>query len=582
MQSAAATARADAPVYTEEDRAAEKARAMALLPTLPVTPARRDTWHLDVRRTPGRNADSPDLQLITFRDAYGEVRGFESVAADKTPEALAGAVYAVFCRAAAYPMNKRGRAERPAHAVYAGADTEGADDAWQPSLSSMLASSGVTLREMPDWQPREHAGTLSADEAERAADTVSATSQTLGACHVCRCILAEKSPRCARCRAVRYCGRECQTSDWPAHRRLCAALQQDMAQTAELAPWPALYAEARQVDFSWPVYARQAGLPATWTEARVLDRVVADTPLQAPAGCFDATDAVLASLFPLDAALAADSGFRDTPKAIADWRDFYRAKALAPPSPAALLLHRPLTLFHLLTRVCSARPPTATALDRQWSAPSTASGAYLCVHWADTTAAHLAVAPLYELLTVLFPGVTLDVFLVGAGLATTSSAATESPAAAPTREYKNEREASCVRVHVAPVAYRRFPARRFPADLVVVSELSAAGEHVDEALLRTAHTALQPGGRLVVLEPTALGARLLTKELTSAAQREAVDWTPAFDAPQANPFRQPWPRPVPSLRVPAFADAFLAAYTRTPPPAAPTDVTSAAPTQSAT
>ena len=33
----------------------------------------------------------------------------------------------------------------------------------------------------------------------------------------------KKLQRCAKCRAVQYCGRECQLAHWPAHKKLCAA-----------------------------------------------------------------------------------------------------------------------------------------------------------------------------------------------------------------------------------------------------------------------------------------------------------------------------------------------------------------------
>jgi hypothetical protein len=34
-----------------------------------------------------------------------------------------------------------------------------------------------------------------------------------------------KLKECSRCRSVRYCGKECQTADWPAHRATCKRLQ---------------------------------------------------------------------------------------------------------------------------------------------------------------------------------------------------------------------------------------------------------------------------------------------------------------------------------------------------------------------
>jgi hypothetical protein len=414
---------------------------------------------------------------------------------------------------------------------------------WHTAFIERLKQVDVALQVQPDWRPVEQ-------------ETDTPATATTGVCHMCRCRLEATAPHCARCRAVRYCGRACQTADWPAHRLLCSALAQDMRLPAEQkTPWPSVYQLAKQHQFDWTSFAQAAQLPDTWTAARILDG--ADASQIGPAFDVDPQrcDPILARLLPLDAELAADSGFRDTPKAITGWRDLYRAKSLPSDSPLALILYRPLTLFHILTRVCAVRPSTVSSFDQQWQPLSTAQGAYLCIHWANTTAAHAAIAPLYALLTVLFPGVTLDIFLIGTQLKT------EGEAPPPTREYKNERTASCVRVHIAATAYHRFPVQRFPADLVLLSGGTAISGEQLATILAHIHQALRPAGRLVLLESTALGVRLLHRELSTIT---LPTWMAAWTEPQYNPFLQPWPRPEPSLRVPAFTDAFLMAYTRSP------------------
>jgi hypothetical protein len=42
-------------------------------------------------------------------------------------------------------------------------------------------------------------------------------------CAAAGCASEEASSVCSRCQAVRYCSRECQRTDWKAHKRLCAA-----------------------------------------------------------------------------------------------------------------------------------------------------------------------------------------------------------------------------------------------------------------------------------------------------------------------------------------------------------------------
>jgi hypothetical protein len=42
-------------------------------------------------------------------------------------------------------------------------------------------------------------------------------------CAAAGCASEEASSVCSRCHAVRYCSRECQRTDWKAHKPLCTA-----------------------------------------------------------------------------------------------------------------------------------------------------------------------------------------------------------------------------------------------------------------------------------------------------------------------------------------------------------------------
>ena len=44
-------------------------------------------------------------------------------------------------------------------------------------------------------------------------------------CAAAGCASEEASSMCGRCEAVRYCSRECQRTDWKAHKAVCAAAQ---------------------------------------------------------------------------------------------------------------------------------------------------------------------------------------------------------------------------------------------------------------------------------------------------------------------------------------------------------------------
>ena len=44
-------------------------------------------------------------------------------------------------------------------------------------------------------------------------------------CAAAGCASNEASSMCSRCLAVRYCSRECQRTDWKAHKPVCTAAQ---------------------------------------------------------------------------------------------------------------------------------------------------------------------------------------------------------------------------------------------------------------------------------------------------------------------------------------------------------------------
>ncbi len=44
-------------------------------------------------------------------------------------------------------------------------------------------------------------------------------------CAAAGCVSEEASSMCSRCQAVRYCSRECQRTDWKAHKPACKAAQ---------------------------------------------------------------------------------------------------------------------------------------------------------------------------------------------------------------------------------------------------------------------------------------------------------------------------------------------------------------------
>jgi hypothetical protein len=108
-----------------------------------------------------------------------------------------------------------------------------------------------------------------------------------------------------------------------------------------------------------------------------------------------------------------------------------------------------------------------------------------------------------------------------------------------------------------PVTYSRFPGHQYKADLIILSEMTATHETLDDQWMSTIKSSLSNHGRLVLLESTALGVRLLSNDILKYTSNS---WLTVFETVQSNPFMQPWPRQQPSLCVPSFADGFIQAF----------------------
>ncbi|KAI8050495.1 hypothetical protein BDF22DRAFT_695243 [Syncephalis plumigaleata] len=471
-------------------------------------------------------------------------------------------IYTILCRAAAFPMNRRGEPERPTRIVMTNRG-DLPDDKWYKLFNDRLKPFNIQLDVDAHWKPsslpsnHEHntitANTTTTTNTHNGIDEMKMETPQF-ACHICSRTLPETSLRCAKCRAIRYCGRECQKTDWPNHRQLCTALQADRALTSTslltiLSTLPDYYEKARLVNFNWYQFSDLIQLNPVWPFS-----IVYEASSSSLITSMDFNH-LLHGEQAFSAPLLKSSGFNETPKAIGSWSDLYRAKGFSMDSPIALLIYRPLTLFYLLTSVGQTRPYRSLTNTR---ALSTAPGTYLCIHWVNATQAHVATSTCYELLTVLFPGITIDLFLVGASLADDPLIKKQDkPTPPPTREYKNERESSCIRVHRVPTTYSRFPGHQYKANLIILSEMTATNETLDDQWMSTIKASLSANGRLVILESTALGVRLLSEDIQKSTFNS---WSAVFETVQLNPFMQPWPRQQPSLCVPSFSSGFIQAF----------------------
>jgi hypothetical protein len=107
----------------------------------------------------------------------------------------------------------------------------------QPSPEGLLTFLNADAdKPSPHKEALRSAGGLAKVRLDNGIDVVRANPLTGGmggvACAVCGAL----SPRvraCASCQSVAYCGRECQKSDWKAHKPRCKALRMDVASRGE-------------------------------------------------------------------------------------------------------------------------------------------------------------------------------------------------------------------------------------------------------------------------------------------------------------------------------------------------------------
>ncbi|KAJ7763431.1 hypothetical protein B0H16DRAFT_1804550 [Mycena metata] len=187
-------------------------------------------------------------------------------------------------------------------------------------------------------------------------------------CGSCHSVLPVKVPlRCSACRVIRYCNLQCQKKHWKEHKGDCKDFQAlpntepQMCEIAQQFPWARLQADNT---FSFETLRASRGLLGTgaqfgwWTEE----------PCCLPKDSYLPGFALLDRQTHLTERLGWKLTDKETPwldfSLSHNWAGYYEWRGLPIESPAALLLHWPLTVYRLLT-IAGVIPARASEARRQ-------------------------------------------------------------------------------------------------------------------------------------------------------------------------------------------------------------------------
>ncbi|XP_052281516.1 zinc finger MYND domain-containing protein 15-like isoform X1 [Dreissena polymorpha] len=237
-----------------------------------------------------------------------------------------------------------------------------------------------------------------------------ASHMTSRCCSVCGSQCADvEGNKCGSCHAVYYCSGACRDEDWirvgdlaaHSHCLLCHRLQTYMGLEGELANLPFSFAnETTKSDFLVDPFLQKQGLlnQGAWVVERM--GIMQDPYTAAKrVGSFNEDCIVL----PVESTTL-DDPITQTAGTPSSWADYYSLRGFQLDSPIAILLHWPLTVFHIIQhRVHIDYPELGSITERK-----------LIVVDIIGVSLETELLPLFRELSALLPMCEFDIHMYGA------------------------------------------------------------------------------------------------------------------------------------------------------------------------
>ncbi|KAJ3091821.1 hypothetical protein HK102_013345 [Quaeritorhiza haematococci] len=366
-------------------------------------------------------------------------------------------------------------------------------------------------------------------------------------CFICRKQITQGKPsQCSACKAIIYCGAACAKKDWPQHKLSCASFKKSMrsAEEKNLHDLPfTYYNKTKQLQlYNAVIYLIHQDLHNIGLYKR-LCHCYAEVAYGELAGEMKGEMEKLSDpkekhavlglpdyMYPLSNPLPPDVD----PRSIDSWAKYCEVRGIPFDSVVPMILETPLTVFHLLNN---------------YFIPKGAYPKKFVVHMIGVEK-EADLAPLFEVLLPLFPGVELHIHMIGPAISKRLHPSHK------TYEFKNEELGSSLRIVMGSDLYGpdQLEKGADPTDTTTGKPDAVIALNVGifgyQSWVPSIKMLVERRVRVVFTEFLEETIEVVSKNLKAVGAGLSVNATP-------NPFKQPIHRWNPDNNFPSWSNGFI-------------------------